>query len=204
MGSASITSILFVTLITTAIASLIPLIVGAAASDPEHDLTFKSYFNRPNANIYFTDEKLIEMRNQYTKEYKSRLIKLLSFVLAWVIMLFILQYDHLNHKSISDETATVIGVMMALSYIIIGSYLFAITAASDGRLEATKPLNYHQKNEISEILAASPHSDQIISLLKSNPKIQLAQIDYLHVKHTIRKLDKRKLEDAKKLIDKKL
>ncbi|EPW5429310.1 hypothetical protein ACWM3R_001445 [Vibrio cholerae] len=186
------------------IGSIIPAVIGAVASNLENEDKFKYYFLKPDSYTFFTDAKLIRMREEFTKEYKHRCKNLIFFVLISGSLLFGISMYSSNLAFVSDSSQEIISVILALSYILGCSYLAALLGASSGRLQATKPLMEWQKERICKILATSPHSIELLNLIESNPKSKLAQIDYLHFRHVNKELAARKVEQIRALVEQKL
>ncbi|QKS98445.1 hypothetical protein [Vibrio alginolyticus] len=195
---------IFAMFIATIMASLIPAIVGFVACNAEHAETFKSYFIRADAALYFTDKKIIHMRKKYTNEYRNRFRYTTYFVTFWLVCSINLHFVSQSTNHISDNTWGGLGGLMACLYIFGCSYLVGLTAASKARLEATMPLTDRQRDRIREILVNSVYSKEILQLINSNPKNQLAQIDYLYIKHAIRDLEDRDVKHMNELLAKQL
>lgn len=200
----NVITLIFFLVIILMLASIIPAIVGLVASNVKHDETFKSYFNRADASIYFTDAKIIEMRRNYTAEYRCRLRNAFCFIVTWVACVIYLSPLYSNTNHISDNTLSLIGSLMACLYIFGCSYLVGIASASKGRLEATYPLNDWQRENIKNTLVTSTYSKKILQLINSNPKKQLAQIDYLFILHAIREFKEHEVRHVDEHLSKQL
>lgn len=61
-----------------------------------------------------------------------------------------------------------------------------------------------QSESIRKILVSSVYSKEILQLINSNPKNQLAQIDYLYIRHAIRELEDRDVKHMGELLAKQL
>lgn len=192
---------LFFSVITVMISSIIPAITAGVASNAEFDETFKSYFMRADARTYFTDEKLSKMREKYTKEYKHRFRYLMSLIIVWFALIYSIS---IFGSSVPDSQGWCLGPLLSMSYILCCSYLAGLAGASSGRLNATRPLMDWQRDDIRKILVTSPYSSELLLLINSNPKKQLAQVDYLHMLHVNKELDRRENKKMAIQIEKEL
>jgi hypothetical protein len=180
--------LLILIVFTLSVSSIFPAVAFCAGvHGVKSTKEISSYFNRTDASKIFTDAKLIELRERYCNSFKSNRNAAVIYSIIFFALITKLILDDLTYTNISSWEKNA-PVLISLGHVYVGTFVFNNLGRSYGLVQATKPINKTQRNELEFVIKSSESPEVLINFINSNPKETLVYIDVLNLKHAANKL----------------